>query len=244
MNGDEETLCQNFMAGGAECVGFGHRDIRVPAALRYDGFDDGDTRVGILVFIRRRECLDPRASRESRPQLRNAVLFPSERSVEPASGTFLQHHLNERYRSKTKSRRLARFGFLEQQARRPRCHQVQVALVHLDGEVRPIEVRLHDAVGALELDGKRRALFDFGVRSCGKPEPAGPWRCQLRHQTRRELVDSVRRRAVENPVPLSRACRRAANGAVAGRQREIVAFLPKTFPGGAPLLCSSISGLQ
>src|SRR5512147_1450338 len=95
----KSSLCQNFMAGGAQCVGFGHRDIRVPAALRQDGFDDGDTRVGILVFVRCRECLDPRARRESRPQLRNGVLFPPERSVEPASRTFLQHHLNERYRS-------------------------------------------------------------------------------------------------------------------------------------------------
>jgi hypothetical protein len=53
--------------------------------------------------------------------------------------------------------------------------------MHLDGEIRPIEMRLHDAGGALELRRERRSFFGPDIRPGGKPEPARPGRRQLRH---------------------------------------------------------------
>ena len=113
--------------------------------------------------------------------------------------------------------------------------------MHFDGEVRSVEVGLHDGVGGLQIGRQLRPVRRLDLRTCSKTEPPGPRRRQLRHQTRGKLIHGIRRGPVENPVPPSGPARTAADGGIARRQGIVVTFLPQALPGTAAVLGALVS---
>ena len=75
-----------------------------------------------------------------------------------------------------------------------------IALVHLDGKVRSIEVTLHPLRHVFKISGQSRLILGANVMARAKAEPLRPGWCEFREQAGGELLHCVRCRAIEELI--------------------------------------------
>ena len=220
------------VAPGAPSYGSGFRRVLAEggvadlAVLLPCRLDRGDP--DVVAFLARPRLVgrQRRVGKAPHEQVERQVGAP-EHGFEPAGFALLEPDIRQGQGAEAESAGAAGRALFEQERGGAAGHQVEVALVHFDEEVRAVEMALQRRADIFQHRPGRSGFVGRQLGAGGQVEPARPGRRQFGEQAGGELVDRIRRGAVEQRIGGAR--RRGAEGA-AQRQGVGIAVAPHRLP--------------